>query len=399
MYTKRPALTKVNTRSSSTRSNTTVFIATTQSNCVAQHPPQYSLNNVVIATTQHDCVGTTPLIHSNYTDLTKADDTMESKVQRKKVHDEQWTPQQRHIPNKRFREQYYKVDQKKSIQRYHLIKADTPKPAPVAFNATDNMASNEDALTAKVRYQKIDVTLEEAATLQKEALAKSLDFPTKFPVRETIGTSDSLMRPRYQAQQHPAANILNSYSNNGVPVECRPNWSYDKVLTLLLRGPHCSAHTKDTIEQLQAETMEKVKEGYARVLTWGEVKNKLPPQLKLSSVAMIPHKSQNYRCILDLSFTLYQNGEKFPSVNDATIENAKQESMAQLGNVLKRLVAHLAAHYNPSNPFVFTKLDIKDGFWRIAVSNKQAWNFCYLLSLLTKNLNEDGIKIVVPNSL
>ncbi len=58
----------------------------------------------------------------------------------------------------------------------------------------------------------------------------------------------------------------------------------------------------------------------------------------------------------------------------------------------------MAEHFDPSKPFMFTKLDIKDGFWRMAVSDSDAWNFCYALPSETEQ-ELDDIMIVVPNSL
>ena len=47
----------------------------------------------------------------------------------------------------------------------------------------------------------------------------------------------------------------------------------------------------------------------------------------------------------------------------------------------------------------FTKLDVKDGFWRMAVSDEDAWNLCCVLPYLQTTTNIDDIEIVVPNSL
>jgi hypothetical protein len=59
----------------------------------------------------------------------------------------------------------------------------------------------------------------------------------------------------------------------------------------------------------------------------------------------------------------------------------------------------MADNYNQNQPFYFVKLDIKDGFWRMAVSNEDAWNFAYVLPSLQEITNEDNIELVVPNSL
>jgi len=77
---------------------------------------------------------------------------------------------------------------------------------------------------------------------------------------------------------------------------------------------------------------------YARVVKWNDIKHNIPTKLKVSPVAMIPHKSRAFRCILDLSFQLNLKGKKMPSVNSATAKLAPREGMVQLGQALKRAV-------------------------------------------------------------
>ena len=78
---------------------------------------------------------------------------------------------------------------------------------------------------------------------------------------------------------------------------------------------------------------------------------------------------------------------------------AKRQSMAQLGSTLTRIISLMADNFDPDWPFVFAKLDIKDGFWRLAVSDDDAWNFCYVLPSHTPTMSLDDIDIVVPNCL
>ena len=116
---------------------------------------------------------------------------------------------------------------------------------------------------------------------------------------------------------------------------------------------------------------------------------------------MIPHKSKEFRTILDLTFKLRKKRgkETYESVNSAITKKNPQQAMGQLGSVIKRIVATMADHYDPTKPFMFPKLDIKDGFWRMAVSDNDAWNFCYSLPSEDPNQDIDDIQIVVPNSL
>lgn len=114
---------------------------------------------------------------------------------------------------------------------------------------------------------------------------------------------------------------------------------------------------------------------------------------------MIPQKSRLFCAILDLSFKLKVNGVTLPSVNLATNVLAPQKSMEHLSQVLKRLVFDMGSSYDPNQSFLFSKVDMKDGFWRPVLSRLDAWNFCYVLPAQqgTKTLNET--EIVVSHAL
>jgi hypothetical protein len=207
------------------------------------------------------------------------------------------------------------------------------------------------------------------------------------------------MWPRKFALDHDAKPLLSTYAQEGCPVDCGPDWTLEHILIALKRGPHVSAKAKQATNQLHIETADKIKHGYARIVKWGDIKNKVPKKLKISPIAMIPHKSRKFRAILDLSFNLHHKGKKYTSVNETTNKKAKAEAMAQLGLSIKRIVATLAENFNTKKPFKFSKLDIKDGFWRMAVNDHNAWNFCYTLPSKSTSTSIDDIEIVVPNSL
>ena len=113
-------------------------------------------------------------------------------------------------------------------------------------------------------------------------------------------------------------------------------------------------------------------------MTYKDIMYAQTSKLKFSPVAMISHKSRSFRTILDLSFQLLHCGKLMESVNSATVKMTPAESMIQLRHFFQRLISILADNYDPKNPFMFSELDIKYGFWRMAVSN-DAWNFCYVL--------------------
>ena len=159
-------------------------------------------------------------------------------------------------------------------------------------------------------------------------------IPASIPVKTDIGKC-GLMWPRGIAENHPAANLLNYYSTKGCPVDIGEHWTYEHIITAVKRGPHISAKKPKAAAHLRNETLQKVQDGYAKIVKWKDIKTNIPPNLKISPVAMIPHKSRVYRTIIDLSFKLRVKGKELPSVNSATKSLAPQKAMAQLGMALR----------------------------------------------------------------
>ena len=242
-------------------------------------------------------------------------------------------------------------------------------------------------------------TKEELDAIVHHTLETEESFPDGLPVGSIAGKS-GLMYPSKYALSHEAAPMLQHFADKGCPVDAGPNWSREQILQALKRGPHQSAFEDGAVAFLHEETREKAANNYARVVRWGDIKDNLPTNFKLSPVAMVPHKSKSFRCILDLTFQMKkQDGTFWESVNSKTTKMAPPETMAQLGTSVKRLVCTMANNYEPMKPFIFTKLDIKDGFWRLAVNDSDAWNFCYVLPAESEITDLDEVEIVVPNSL
>ena len=89
------------------------------------------------------------------------------------------------------------------------------------------------------------------------------------------------------------------------------------------RGPHRSALSDEAIAHFKAEVDKKVRTGQAKLVAWDSIKDNPPPELKISPIAAIPHKSKQFRSILDLSFHLrLARGEVIPFVNSTTVKSA-----------------------------------------------------------------------------
>ena len=205
------------------------------------------------------------------------------------------------------------------------------------------------------------------------------------------------MYPRNEVLNHPAGPDLLHYALNGCPVDCGKDWSYEQLEPAIEKGAHSSANDDEAATACRKEAMERVAEGCCRLVAWDDIKNNVPRNLKISPIAAIPHKSRKFRMILDLSFKLLLNGRSLESVNEASDKSlAPQEAMYELGNVIPRIIWSMALTKDMSTPFLFSKVDLKDGYWRMAVSEQDAWNFAYVLPGRTAG---EPIQLVIPDAL
>ena len=94
---------------------------------------------------------------------------------------------------------------------------------------------------------------------------------------------------------------------------------------------------------------------------------------------MIPHKLRKYRAILDLSFALVVGKYELPLVNEATIYREPPGAMDQIGLVLPQIIKALAYAPLENGDISFSKLNIKDGFWRMTCQEGEEWKFAYVL--------------------
>ena len=128
------------------------------------------------------------------------------------------------------------------------------------------------------------------------------------------------------------------------------------------RGPHRLALSDEAIAHFKAEVAEKVAMGQAKVVEWESIKDNPPENLQISPIAAIPHKSKQFRSILDLSFSLrLKQGGVLPSVNSTTVKTAPKGAIDQLGHPLSRVI-HAFAETDDDAKIFMAKWDIKDGF-------------------------------------
>ena len=225
---------------------------------------------------------------------------------------------------------------------------------------------------------------------------------TIHPLTPAQGTSKAisfigLMCPNAAAMKHPAAAMLREFATKGCPVDCGPPWAHQVIRLAITKGPHPSAKTPRAATACQKEALERIKDGCCRIVKWNDIKQNIPVNLKISPIAAIPHKSREYRMILDLSHAFRAFTTKTLSVNEASNKTlAPQHAMYELGNVIPRIVHTIAHMPNPHIPILFAKIDLKDGYWRMVVNALDAWNFAYVLPTIKPTTDPE---LVIPDSL
>jgi hypothetical protein len=187
------------------------------------------------------------------------------------------------------------------------------------------------------------------------------------------------MCPTGLAFHHPAAPLLKEWATYGCPMRTGHSWSKDNMQEAINRGPHQSALAEEAIAHFKAEVDKKVKMGQAKVVAWDSIKDDPPENLKISPIAAIPHKSKQFRSILDLLFHLQlKQGGVLPSVNSTTVKTAPTGAIDQLGHSLSRII-HGFAEIDDDAVIFMAKWDIKDGFWRLNIGTGAEYNFAYVM--------------------
>ena len=198
-------------------------------------------------------------------------------------------------------------------------------------------------------------------------------------LERTEGEFRSFMQPRGRTLLHDAGPLLLQYATTGCPADCGEAWSVEDMEAAVSKGPHMSALQPLAAAQFCAEALEKEQLGFCRIVKWADLRKNPPQKLKISPLAAVPHKSRSWRAILDLSFELTVNGRRLPSVNTASKALAPPAALDQMGEALPRLIAAVAAAPATGGDLLFAKLDIKDGYWQLAVERGAEWNFAYVL--------------------
>ena len=212
------------------------------------------------------------------------------------------------------------------------------------------------------------------------------------PLPRTREPYQNFMCPTGRALNHPASKILRDWATFGCPTRTGRNWPKEEIWEAVERGPHRSAMSPEALDHFAEEVKEKIRTKQACLVLWDDIKDDPPPQLKISPIAAIPHKSKAFRSILDLSFRLrLKNGGVLAAVNDTTVKSAPKGAINQLGECLSRII-HAFAEADDDAKIFMAKWDTKDGFWR-------GVEFCLRLAATRGSADNAGSTNIAPDGM
>jgi hypothetical protein len=184
----------------------------------------------------------------------------------------------------------------------------------------------------------------------------------RTPIQSKYPIFKGLMLPCQEVSTHPVGPDLLRYTTDRCLVDCGKRWSLQRIEAAIAKGAHASAEAPGAASTCRAEALEIVAASSCRLINWVDIRDNIPPNLKVSPIAAVPHKSRLYQMILDLSYQIKINGRKLQSVNDTSDKSvAPQHAMYELGNVIPQLIWVMATSNDNVTPFLFTKVDLKDG--------------------------------------
>eukprot|EP00957_Ditylum_brightwellii_P078955 6003876-Ditylum_brightwellii.AAC.1 len=95
-------------------------------------------------------------------------------------------------------------------------------------------------------------------------------IPNKGSIKLTISKYKGLMWPCTFAENYLERNRLEQCTTEGCPMDCGHDWTTEQIEKALCHGPHKSAQSKEAATFIHKEREEETKNGYAKVITYGE---------------------------------------------------------------------------------------------------------------------------------
>ena len=193
--------------------------------------------------------------------------------------------------------------------------------------------------------------------------------------------------------RHPAAALLRTYVEEGIPSHMGPPWSPQALETAISKGPHTSACTPEMTSFIRGDMQQRIKYGFSILLLAADVVQVFGERLKMSRIAAVPQAHLRLRLILNLSA---QPDSDTPSVNDTTDREVVPESL-QFGRAFPRILQAVWEEDSDQVPVWVSKLDVTDAYHRGTVKPEQVGAFVYAIpSVPGEKGNIICIDLVLP---
>jgi hypothetical protein len=153
----------------------------------------------------------------------------------------------------------------------------------------------------------------------------------------------------------------------------------EQIEAAIQHGPHKLALDPEAIALIVEDLAYQVQAGiYVQVVEWETLQRRLPPQLKVLPLAVVPQLNCRGCMILDLLFPVLQQAKGKGSkqkrevckmiqelVNDTTIRIAPDAPSRNSGTCYHGCC--FMQEVPPEEDIHFAKIDLADGYWRMIV--------------------------------
>ena len=251
-----------------------------------------------------------------------------------------------------------------------------PSPLSLAAGVPRSLKrSSQSVDTRSIRNDRLGTLVRQLSAAYETAPSWE-SFVTEFRGR-------SYLAPMLEQLDHPAAELLCRWRNDGVPAETDSSpWTDDQKDLCIQRGCHLSA--KEHSSFLRDEMAEFIESRFWVVLPYRQVRHL--PSLQLSPAAVKEERDRKPRVLCDHSWPW-----GWPPVNETTLPHAPPEAM-QFGGALPRIL-RTVRHANPKfGPVRLSKHDIKDGFYRLFLRATD----CPRLALVLPRYPDEAQLVAIP---
>ena len=118
------------------------------------------------------------------------------------------------------------------------------------------------------RHPTLSPALSEVDYLASTARTTATEIRQAAPLEDFIASKQQItLGALSEAVTHPAATLLQSYVEEGIPVNTGPPWSRKALNEAIHNGPHASACAPDMVRFIRGELRRRIQDGFSILLS------------------------------------------------------------------------------------------------------------------------------------